>query len=72
MDKAQAQEILNAHALINVNYHGIPVYIQELHANNEAATVFPLDEMDHEQEVDLDGLREVKLGNVNKAQIGHN
>ncbi|MBY7145048.1 H-type small acid-soluble spore protein [Virgibacillus sp. NKC19-3] len=64
MDKAQAQEILNAHALINVHYHGFPVYIQELHPNTETATVFPLDEMNHEQEVDLDGLREVKLRDI--------
>ncbi|WP_373894266.1 H-type small acid-soluble spore protein [Virgibacillus natechei] len=61
MDKSQAQEILESYSLINVNYHGFPVYIQELHDNNETATVFPLDDMDHEQEVDLDGLREVKL-----------
>ncbi|GAB3049547.1 H-type small acid-soluble spore protein [Virgibacillus ainsalahensis] len=59
MDKQRAEEIIDAIAMINVNYRGIPVFLQEV--NNETATVFPLDEMDHEQEVDLDGLSEVQL-----------
>ncbi|MBP1970189.1 small acid-soluble spore protein H (minor) [Virgibacillus natechei] len=66
MDKQKAEEILDSYVMINVNYHGIPVYIQALNADDETATVFPLDEMDHEQVVDLNGLREVELGNVNK------
>lgn len=44
--------------MINVTYHGIPVYLQEVHTNGETATVFPLDEMHHEQTVDLQGLAE--------------
>lgn len=56
MDIEQAQEIIDSRALINVNYHGIPVFIQKLHADNHTATVFPLDEMDREQIVELVGL----------------
>lgn len=56
MDIHRAQEIINARSLINVNYRGIPVFLQQVHADNETATVFPLDEMDREQIVELDGL----------------
>ena len=45
--------------MINVSYRGIPVYIQEVDSTNQTATVFPLDEMDHVQEVDLGGLFEL-------------
>lgn len=61
MDKQRAEEIVDSLVLVNVNYHGIPVYIQEISANEETATVFPLDDMDHVQQVDLPGLEEVKL-----------
>ncbi|SHG50503.1 H-type small acid-soluble spore protein [Ornithinibacillus halophilus] len=56
MDKQRAEEIINAPNMINVKYHGFPVYIQQV--NQEKATVFPLDEMHHQQEVDLNGLYE--------------
>jgi len=56
MDIERAQEIIDSHALINVNYHGIPVFIQQLHADHHTATVFPLDEMDREQIVEIYGL----------------
>ncbi|WP_099159130.1 H-type small acid-soluble spore protein [Virgibacillus ndiopensis] len=56
MDIHRAQEILNSPVLINVNYHGIPVYIQDI--NQDTATIFPLDEMNNEQQVDLNGLSE--------------
>jgi len=36
--------------------HGIPVFIQKLHMDNRTATVFPLNEMNREQIVKLDGL----------------
>ncbi|WP_188207918.1 H-type small acid-soluble spore protein [Alkalibacillus aidingensis] len=57
MDEQRAKEIIDSLVMINVKYHGIPVYIQELN-DEQTATVFPLDEMHHEQEVDLDGLYE--------------
>ncbi|MBP1949296.1 H-type small acid-soluble spore protein [Virgibacillus litoralis] len=56
MDSNRAQEIIDSLAMINVKYHGIPVYIKGINEDSETATVFPLDEMDHEQQVDLDGL----------------
>ncbi|RDW15735.1 H-type small acid-soluble spore protein [Oceanobacillus arenosus] len=61
MDKVRAQEIVKSTAMINVNYHGIPVYIKSVQGGNETATVFPLDSMDHEQIVDLKGLEENQL-----------
>jgi len=64
MDEQRVQEIMDALHMINVNYHGIPVFIQDLHENN-TATVFPLDEMDNHQIVDLNGLEEIDLINKN-------
>ncbi|WP_017185044.1 H-type small acid-soluble spore protein [Alkalibacillus haloalkaliphilus] len=57
MDEERAKEIIDSLVMINVKYHGIPVYIQEV-INSETAAIFPLDEMHHEQEVDLNGLYE--------------
>lgn len=59
MDAHRAMEIMESIPLIKVNYHGIPVYIQEIDAGGQNATVFPLDEMQNEQKVDLQGLNEV-------------
>lgn len=58
MDIQRAKEIINSPSMINVNYHSIPVYLQKVHPENETATIFPLDEMENEQIVDLDGLIE--------------
>ncbi|MFD1039304.1 H-type small acid-soluble spore protein [Virgibacillus byunsanensis] len=58
MDSQRAQQIIESPTMINVNYNGIPVYIQEVHSSDKTATIFPLDEMDHEQKVELDGLVE--------------
>ncbi|WP_085993867.1 H-type small acid-soluble spore protein [Oceanobacillus senegalensis] len=63
MDSKRAQDIIDSIAMINVNYFGIPVYIQEVHEQQGTATVFPLDDMDHEQKVDLNGLNEVNITN---------
>ncbi|WP_164214752.1 H-type small acid-soluble spore protein [Virgibacillus sp. YIM 98842] len=59
MEKQRAQEIVDAIEMIQVSYRGIPVYIQEVHAEKDMATVFPLDQMDDEQTVELNGLYEV-------------
>ncbi|MFZ3579597.1 H-type small acid-soluble spore protein [Virgibacillus sp. DJP39] len=61
MDSKRAQQIVDSIPMINVNYHGIPVYIQEVQADNETAKVFPLDEMHNEQLVELIGLMENEL-----------
>ncbi|MCD8509887.1 MAG: H-type small acid-soluble spore protein [Bacillus sp. (in: Bacteria)] len=58
MDAKRAQEIIDAPNMINVNYNGIPVYLKEVNVSNNMATVFPLDEMDNVQEIDVKGLQE--------------
>ncbi|ADU32450.1 H-type small acid-soluble spore protein [Evansella cellulosilytica] len=58
MDTQRAQEIIESPAMINVSYHGIPVYIKEVDANSGKARIFPLDEMENEQDVDVQGLTE--------------
>ena len=62
MNRQRALEILESIEMVNVNLRGIPVYIQSLDANQETATVFPLDNMNHEQSVELAGLDEIQLG----------
>jgi small acid-soluble spore protein H (minor) len=59
MEVERAMEIINSVEMINVRFHGIPVYLKEIHSSNQTATVFPLNEMDHEQIVELNGLFEV-------------
>lgn len=61
MDSKTAQNILESIEMINVNYHGIPVYIQAVNEQEGTATIFPLDDMHHVQEVDLNGLNQVNL-----------
>jgi len=58
MEKKRAQEIVESLPMINVNYHGIPVFIEAVHHGEDTASVFPLDEMHHSQTVDLKGLGE--------------
>jgi small acid-soluble spore protein H (minor) len=58
MDIQRAVEIIRSPAMVNVNYRGIPVYIKEVHSQQQTATVFPLDEMEHEQIVEINGLSE--------------
>lgn len=65
MEKERAREIMESIPMVNVNYHGIPVYIEDVHETNGTATVFPLDNMEHVQEVELNGLKEIQLGNKN-------
>ena len=59
MEIQRAMEIINSVEMINVSFRGIPVYLKEVHSSNQTATVFPLDEMDHEQIVELNGLFEL-------------
>lgn len=58
MDIQRAKEIINSRSLINVHYHGVPVFIQQVHEEDRTATVFPLNEMAHQQVVDIEGLYE--------------
>lgn len=59
MEIQRAMEIINSIEMINVSFRGIPVYLKEVHSSNQTATIFPLDEMDHEQIVELNGLFEI-------------
>ena len=59
MEIERAMEIINSIEMINVSFRGIPVYLKEVHSSNQTATIFPLDEMDHEQIVELNGLFEI-------------
>ncbi|RYG72360.1 H-type small acid-soluble spore protein [Lentibacillus lipolyticus] len=58
MEVDRAQEIMDSITMVNVNYHGFPVYLKQINPDRETAVVFPLDEMDHDQRVDLHGLSE--------------
>ncbi|MBS4202180.1 H-type small acid-soluble spore protein [Bacillus sp. FJAT-49732] len=60
MDIKRVQEIINSPTMTNVNYRGIPVYLQEVNTQNNTVTIFPLDEMENKQVVDIEGL--VELG----------
>ncbi|GAB3798364.1 H-type small acid-soluble spore protein [Virgibacillus kimchii] len=59
MERDRAQEIVDSIEMIQVAYRGIPVYIEEVHNGEDKATVFPLDQMDDVQTVELNGLYEV-------------
>lgn len=59
IDFQRAMEIIQSPAMINVSYRGIPVYIKDAYAEEKSALIFPLDEMDHEQVVELNGLLEM-------------
>nr|WP_295970057.1 H-type small acid-soluble spore protein [uncultured Bacillus sp.] len=59
MDVKRAEEILHSPVLINVSYRGIPVYLTGVNSTEQTASIFPLDNMEHEQMVDVNGLREL-------------
>ncbi|WP_047980311.1 H-type small acid-soluble spore protein [Ornithinibacillus contaminans] len=56
MEPNRAKEIIDADVFVNVTYHGIPVYLQAV--QEDVAKIFPLDAMNHVQEVDIEGLSE--------------
>jgi small acid-soluble spore protein H (minor) len=59
MEVQRAMEIIQSPAMTHVSYRGIPVYIKEVYADKQSALIFPLDEMDHEQLVELNGLLDI-------------
>ncbi|MFD2638827.1 H-type small acid-soluble spore protein [Piscibacillus salipiscarius] len=58
MDIQLLQQLVDSPSLVTIKYHGIPVYIDSIDEEKGTAQVFPLDDMDHVQEVDIDGLYE--------------
>ncbi|WP_078593395.1 H-type small acid-soluble spore protein [Evansella clarkii] len=53
MNRMRAKEISESPDTIKVTYQGTPVYIQHVNDDSETARVFPLDEPEKEQEVQL-------------------
>lgn len=58
MDSQRVKQIIESPVTINVSYHGIPVYIEEIDVGNQTVAIFPLGNMEARQEVDLAGLIE--------------
>ncbi|RXZ81731.1 small acid-soluble spore protein H [Paenibacillaceae bacterium] len=58
MNTQRAVEIAASPVMANVSHQGTPVYIQHVNEENETATIFPLDNPEHEQSVPVDMLRE--------------
>lgn len=58
MNSQRVKQIIESPVMINVSYHGIPVYIEEIDEENQTASIFPLENMESQQEVDLAGLIE--------------
>lgn len=58
MELERAKQIIDLSYLVNIDIRGIPVYLQQLNLDNKTATIFPLDNMDHVQSVDINLLNE--------------
>lgn len=58
MNSQRVKQIIESPVMINVSYHGIPVYIEEIDEENQTVSIFPLENMESQQEVDLAGLIE--------------
>lgn len=72
MDIQRANEIIRSTTLINVNYHGVPVFIQKINEDDQTATVFPLNEMNNEQIVPLNDLIEDDVFTTGKVSMNTN
>lgn len=58
MEFKRAKEVIDLPYLVNIDLAGIPVYLEKINADSRTATVFPLDNMEHVQSVDLNYLTE--------------
>jgi small acid-soluble spore protein H (minor) len=58
LNKQRAQEISESPVMANVTYNGIPIYIQHVNEENETVRIYPLDNPENEQEVELRSLKE--------------
>ncbi|MCL7749450.1 MULTISPECIES: small acid-soluble spore protein H [Halalkalibacter] len=58
MNKLRAQEIAASPVMANVTYNGTPIYIQNVSNDHDIARIFPLDDPENEQEVNLSSLVE--------------
>ena len=60
MDRLRAKEISESPVMANVMYQGTPIYIQNVDGPAETARVYPLDQPENEQDVQLAHLIEVQ------------
>ncbi len=58
MNIQRAQEIAASPIMANVDFNGVPVYIQHVDEDNETARIYPLGQPEQEQEVPLSSLSE--------------
>ena len=58
MDKRRATEIASSLETVNVTYQGKPVYIEQINAAKDTASVHYLSQPEHSQEVALNQLIE--------------
>lgn len=58
MNTQRAKEITEAPEMIQVTYHGKPIYIQHVDEKNETARIYPLDDPSQEKSVSVAQLTE--------------
>ena len=60
MDKKRSTEISKSHEMLNVNYNGNPIYIEDINPTKDSASIHFLNRPDYSQEVSLNQLDEIK------------
>ena len=60
MDKKRAQEIASSPEMINVNYNGDLIYIEDINSTKDTASIHSLNQPEYSQEVSLTQLVESK------------
>ncbi|PEA55095.1 hypothetical protein CON64_09440 [Bacillus pseudomycoides] len=61
MNTQRAKETVASSVMANVTYNGIQIYIQNVDENNETTRIYPLNELNNEQEIPLSSLIEYEL-----------
>jgi small acid-soluble spore protein H (minor) len=58
MNTQRAQEIAASPVMANVTYNGVPIYIEQVDAQNGTAIIHPLNEPSNKQQVSISSLIE--------------
>lgn len=58
MDRQRAKEIASSPTMALVTFNGVPIYIQNVHEQQDVARIYPLDDPENEQDVPLAQLEE--------------
>ncbi|MFA8438290.1 small acid-soluble spore protein H [Pueribacillus sp. YX66] len=58
MDRQRAKEIASSPTMAHVTFNGVPIYIQNVHEQQDVARIYPLDDPENEQDVPLAQLEE--------------